>query len=166
MVAGLKFPTGFTGEKNTVGTKFEPEFQPGSGSFDYILGGVYQAAAGRFNFAGNLSYVLNTEGAYDFEFGDMLTVSAAGDYLINPASKWPMRAGVDLVYQYEWQEKQDGVKNPDSGGARILAGPVLNVGGLPSTDIFASLLFPAYQDLGGVHQELDYVGTLGAKIGW
>ena len=56
---------------------------------------------------------------------------------------------VDLVYQNEWKEKQDGVKNPDNGGMRVLAGPGFSIGPLPRTSVFASILFPAYQDLGG-----------------
>ena len=167
VVGGVKFPTGYTGEKNTVGDKFEPELQPGSGSFDYIFGGVYKRQGERMNIAGNVSCVFNTEGVYDFEFGDMFTVSTSIDYLLNPqVSKFQARIGMDVIYDNEWKEKQNGLKNPDSAATKILTGPVFNVTTFSQNSILGSVLFPAYQDVGGVHQELDYVWTLGTKIRW
>ncbi len=164
--AGIKFPTGYRGEKNTAGTKFEPELQPGSGSFDYIVGGFYKANTDRWEVAGNVSYVINTEGAYDFKFGNALTASVASTYLLSSANrKVQVRVGGDVVYQNSWKEKHNGLKNPDSGGQRILGGPLVTMRG-GQTTLLASILFPAYQNMGGLHQELDYTWTLAARIAW
>jgi len=42
IVGGIKFPSGQTNEENSEGIRFEPELQPGTGSWDYPVGIVYQ----------------------------------------------------------------------------------------------------------------------------
>ena len=167
LAGGVTFPTGETKEKNSVGTLFEPELQPGSGSFDYILGGIYQQNFNRVELIGNTSYVFNSEGAQSFRYGDVFTAAAFADYLLNPSGEnFKVKAGVDATFQYEQKQKEDGVKMADSGGASILAGPTLKVEVNRYVSVFSSFLAPVYQDLGGVHQELDYEWRAGGKILW
>ena len=166
-VAGLQFPTGSTKELNSAGTRLEPELQPGSGAYDYILGGVYTLEAGRSALAANATYVLTTQGAQEFEAGDILTVSASYEYAINPGWRnFVVWTGVDSVYQYEQKDKSDGVKDDDSGGQTILAGPVFKIRANEHLAVTGSLLFPVYQHLGGVHQQLDYEWMLGGQLRW
>jgi len=61
VTGGVKFPTGSTDEENSQGVLFEPELQPGSGSYDYPVGGVYQLRSGPFIFRGNVIYIIKTE---------------------------------------------------------------------------------------------------------
>src|SRR6185503_5873575 len=74
-VGGVKFPTGETDEITPDGELFEPELQPGSGSFDYILGALFAQKKARFELTGNLLYVIKTEGDHDYEFGNTVITS-------------------------------------------------------------------------------------------
>lgn len=167
VVAGLKFPTGSTREKNTVGARYEVELQPGSGSYDYVLGGIYQVQAGRAAVAANASYVFTSEGAADFEFGDTASVSVYADYLLNPGAKrLRAKAGLDAIFQYEQKQEEAGAKIADSGGSNLLMGPVLKLEANDMLELSGSFLYPVYQKLGGVHQELDFMWTLGSRVGF
>lgn len=164
-VAGIKFPTGSIKEKNSIGDQFEAELQPGSGSYDYVLGGIYKFDTERLAFVANMSYLFRTEGRNDFEFGDVFVTSFYADYLLNPMMKsFPVRAGVDLVYQNEQKQKEAGVKMADSGGQTILLGPVVKVNAGDHVSLYSTFMYPISQNLGGVHQELDYEWTLGSQV--
>ena len=166
-VGGVKFPTGETEEKNSAGTRFGPELQPGTGSYDYIIGGVYQQQKDRLKLLGNLAYVFKTEGDQDYEFGDLLSTSLFIDYLINPDSQsFKTEIGVNANLQYEQKHENRGSSVKDSGGTTLLLGPLVSVEAIPNVSIFGSVLFPVHQDLGGVHQELDFSWTAGGKISW
>lgn len=164
-VGGVKLPTGATKEENSIGTRFEPEMQPGSGSCDYLAGFVYAMKKQRFSLASNASYVLTTEGAQDFEFGDVTTLSLAADYLLNPAAEFfKTRLGIDAVYQNEQKQQSGGVSVADSGGETLLLGPLFKLEGNSNIGVLGTFLFPVYQHLGGVHQELDYTWTLAGEL--
>ncbi len=167
LVGGVKFPTGEINERNSVGAKFEPELQPGTGSFDYIFGGVYQHRFNRYSLVGNAAYVFKTQGAQDFEFGDLFSTSWLVAYLINPGSKkLKTKVGIDANYQYEQKQEDKGSVVKDSGGQTLLLGPTLSVVINDNLSILGSSLYPVYQDWGGVHQEVDLIWTLGWKLNW
>ncbi len=166
-VGGIKFPTGSTDEVNSAGDKFELELQPGTGSFDYAAGGVYKQQMNRVDVLANMAYVFKTEGARDFEFGDLFSASLFVDYLLNPESEmFNTKIGIDTNFQYERKQSKNAGTVPDSGGTTLLLGPALNVGATRDIAVFSSFMFPVYQNLGGVHQELDYTWTAGGKIAW
>ncbi len=164
-VAGIKFPSGATDERNSAGTLFEPEMQPGSGSYDYLLGGIYKIQKERLAVVANASYLWTTRGEQEFQFGDVTTVSLTADYLLNPRARYlKTRAGVDAVFQNEAKQHDDGVTVEDRGGQTLLLGPIVKVEGCSYFGLSGSLLFPVYQHLGGVHQELDFSWTLAGGI--
>ncbi len=74
--------------------------------------------------------------------------------------------GLDTNLQLEGKHKQEEEKVADSGGTTLLVGPSLKLDANNHTSWFANVLYPAYQDLGGVHQELDFTWTMGGKIAW
>jgi hypothetical protein len=167
MVGGIKFPTGKTDEVDTAGNEFEIELQPGSGSFDFLLGGIFELQLGRFIVKGNTTYSFKNEGKQDFEYGDLLSTSFFVDYVLNANSvDVKAKAGVDINYQYAQKDEEGGVEVSDSGGQTIMMGPTITVDGFKNISLFGNILFPVMQDLGGVHQELDYVWTAGGKILW
>lgn len=166
LAGGVKFPTGETKEKNTVGTRFEPELQPGSGSYDYIAGGIYRHKGGQCQYTGNVMYVLKTQGAQDYEFGDVVSTSLLAEYAVWKGTNASARLGLDTNLQYEQKHENNGTEEADSGGVKLLMGPSVAVEAGTRVSAFASLHLPAYQNLGGVHQELDYAWTAGAKVNW
>ena len=167
VIGGVKFPTGSTKETNTVDTRFEPELQPGSGSYDYLLGGVYREAKGRANLTGNIVYVFKNEGAQDFRYGNLLSTTFTVDYLTNPNTRaLKTRFGLDANIQYEQRQKNQGETVKDSGGVTLLMGPTVTIEVTKRVALSSAFLLPAYQDVGGVHQTLDFVWTLSGNVQW
>lgn len=167
LLAGVKFPTGKTGDRNSRNVKFEPELQPGSGSFDYLAGGVIKAQQGQLSAVWNAIYVFKNKGRQDFEFGDLFTTSLLVQHPLNPQSLWAViDLGLDLNFQHEEKQKENGVKKVDSGGDTLLVGPHVSAKIHEHLSLIGSWLYPVSQNLGGVHQELKNTWTLGGKVSW
>ncbi len=167
LLGGVKLPTGSTEEENSQGTLFEPELQPGSGSTDASVGSVFQLALEPWVVHGNVVYTFKSEGDHDFEFGDLFSSYTSLDWLINPDAKGiRVTLGADLNWQIEDKQKEEGAQIEDSGGATVLMGPSLKIQLNDQVVLLGNFLLPAYQNLGGVHQELDFVWNASAKISW
>jgi hypothetical protein len=167
-VGGVKLPTGATKEKNLEGNRFEPELQPGTGSYDYTAGLAFLAerVAGKpLTVHGNVLYVIKTEGAQDFEAGDLFSAYVFADLLCSGEDELKIKVGADANLQVEGKQTENGVKMADSGGTTLFLGPSVSVGS-KNASVFANFLVPVYQNLGGVHQEADYIWNAGAKISW
>jgi hypothetical protein len=166
-LAGVKFPTGSTEEKDIDGNLFEPEMQPGSGSYDYLWGGVYHQNWERLALSANAAYTLKTTGAADFRFGNSFLTNTVLSYAINPHSRWGVfKSGMQLIYLHEARQTSAGKKVGDSGGDTVSLGPLLNFELGKNVTVFTSLASPVYQNVGGVHQEQDYTWTLGSVVKW
>ncbi len=166
-VAGIKFPTGETSEKASDGDEFEPEMQPGSGSFDYIVGATFRYDIERFSIRGNSLYTLRTEGDHNFEFGDLFTCYVFINYLINPGCQpFKIRPGIDFNLQVENKQKEEGEEIEDSGGTTLFIGPALMIDVTDHVSLLGNVLLAVYQDMGGLHQERDFIINLGVKISW
>lgn len=165
--SGIKFPSGKQSERNSGGDKFEPELQPGTGSFDYIFGVIGRKADDRSSLVINGVYVLKTEGGQQYTFGDLFSSSVLYSRALNPQARiLKTDVGLDVNAQYEQKHADQGHAVKDSGGVTLLAGPVISCRLRPDTLLTGAISFPVYQDLGGVHQELDYVWTASAKVNW
>lgn len=165
LAGGVKFPTGDTHRKNLEEERFETDQQPGSGAYNYIVGGIYKFQAGRFSATANASRVFTVKGSQGFEYGDLFTASLCGDYLINPNSKhFKTSLGIDTVFQDEWKEKTNGAKNPDSGGQTVLMGPSIRIDANKSLSILGTFLYPVSQRLNGFTQEQGFEWTLGTVM--
>lgn len=164
-VGGVKFPTGSTSERSSGNVKFEPELQPGSGSYDTRAGLAFRYEAEEWRFHGNALYTLKSEGDQDFEYGDVLSSYLVVDRPLVPALPgW--RAGIDLQFLSAQRDREAGLSQKDSGGETLLVGPSVTWEAGPSVSLFGNFLLPAYQELGGVHQEIDFVWNAGCKILW
>lgn len=164
-VAGIKLPTGRTTERNKQNEKFEPEMQPGSGSFDSIMGAAYQYRLGRTEFHGNSLFTLRTKGSQEFRYGNLFSSYLYADYLLNPESEYfKTKVGVDSALQIENHQRSKGTEIVDSGGTTWLLGPEISTQGNRYISIFGNFLFPVYQNLGGVHQLVQFIWNAGVKI--
>lgn len=165
LVGGVKFPLGSTEELNSADEKFEAELQPGTGAFDYILGGISEYKGERTKLIGNLAYVYKTEGTQDYRFGDVVSASIFADYRLNPDSQsWIAEAGLSGNVQYEQKHEEGNAEVADSGGTTFLLGPTVSLKDGESLAFNSSIMFPVYQELGGVHQEVDFTWTLGGQL--
>ncbi|MCA9407304.1 MAG: hypothetical protein KC733_01335 [Candidatus Omnitrophica bacterium] len=165
IIGGVQFPTGQTHEKDSAGSRFEPELQPGSGAYDYLAGGLFEYHLTPFIIKGNATYSFKNEGAQNYKFGSVFSAGLFMDYVINSeAEKFKTKLGIDINYQLAQKDEANGEKDPDSGGQTILAGPTITVEALEDLVLFGTFLYPVYQNLGGLHQELNFVWTLGVKL--
>ncbi len=163
LVGGVKFPVGATKESNSFGDRFEPELQPGSGAYDYVAGTAYGLNFKSFELSGNALYIFKTQGSQGFRYGDLFSTAVGLNCVFNPEDKIKIKSGIETNFQYEGRQSQDHVDVSDSGGQTIFVGPTVDIQH-ENIDIFGSFSWPAYQHLGGVHQEIVNVWTAGAKI--
>lgn len=128
---------------------------------------VYQLWVNSFVFRGNAIYIIKMEGDQDFEFGDLFSTSLFLDYIVNPGSNtFEIKVGLDLNFQHEEKQVDHGEEVADSGGTTLFLGPAVTIKANDNVSVFGNILFPVHQNLGGVHQELDFVWNTGAKITW
>jgi hypothetical protein len=130
LLLGLNFPTGSTDEKTANGEEAEVDLQPGSGSWDPLLGVAYTYQSGsNWSVSANVLYRYATEGARDTTLGSAL--------FYNLASIWTFETGVhvhgdgrhhdhrsglrfDVFIEAngDWRDRTDvnGVEDSNSGG--------------------------------------------------
>ena len=77
---GVKAPTGATDRVDALGELFEAEFQPGSGSWDFLLGAAFTQRFGAWSFDANVLGVLVGTGTQDTKLGDRFLYNAAVSY--------------------------------------------------------------------------------------
>ncbi len=166
LLAGVKIPTGSTSEKLGDGERAEVEHQPGSSSWDPLLGLAYSNQLNsQWSFSSNVLYQLTSEGKRDTEIGDSLLYNAA--FILDPADHSHHGGAptdhVDQNWQYvvelngEWrgETEVDDVEDANTGGNVIFASAGLRWSyGL--WGIHLSVATPILEDLNGVQSEPDW----------
>ena len=79
---GVKAPTGATDRLDQLGAVFETEFQPGSGSWDALIGAAFTQRFGAWSFDSNILGVIAGRGAQDTRLGDRFLYNAAVSYRV------------------------------------------------------------------------------------
>src|SRR3954468_8869036 len=77
---GVKVPTGATNRPDAQGELFEAEFQPGSGSTDFLLGAALTQRFGAWSLDASLLGVLVGTGTQDTKLGDRFFYNAGVSY--------------------------------------------------------------------------------------
>jgi hypothetical protein len=77
VVGGIKLPTGSTHRRSPDGERLETEHQPGTGSWDPIVGASASAPIGRVQLTASALYQLSTIGAQQTKLGDRLQAGIA-----------------------------------------------------------------------------------------
>jgi hypothetical protein len=77
---GVKAPTGATNRIDQQGLLFETEFQPGSGSWDVLLGGAFTQRFGAWSFDANVLGVVAGRGMQDTNLGNRFLYNTAVSY--------------------------------------------------------------------------------------
>ena len=157
-IFGLKFPTGNTNERNMADERFEPELQPGTGSLDYMAG---ISANKKINHLiildGTALYHLKSEGSQDYEFGDIIRVTAGATIHVIDRNKKPtLNLLSEVITQFANKDEQDGKTIRDSGGTTIFFAPGISSHVTEQLKTTLSVPVPIFQALGGEHQELDF----------
>ncbi len=88
---GIKASTGKTSRRSADGTELlETEFQPGSDSWDGLLGLAFTQEFGAFSFHASSVYTITSEGAQETDLGDIFSYTATF-----PTDFWP--AGIKVT---------------------------------------------------------------------
>ena len=150
-LAGLELPTGSDDERDG-GVRLDPDLQPGSGSWDPLLGAAATYEPGRWRFNGAVLYKWNTESAGDLDLGDELfaEIAAGNRFWLEPYPGPFMRLDVLLRYRDEGRASRDGIDLRDTGGDLITLGANLAFRPRPSLDLQASVEFPLYERVNGI----------------
>lgn len=77
LLGGVKAPTGPTKRRDGDGELFEMEFQPGSGSWDFMVGAAISQRAGNLGLHANVLYTFAGDGSQDTNLGDRFQYNLA-----------------------------------------------------------------------------------------
>lgn len=172
---GLKSSTGETHDNDDEGARFETEFQPGTGSWDFLLGGAISKNSGNFGYHGNILYNKTTQGSQATEIGDALAYNAALTYRLNSHDhashdhsthhshdnevknnnlKWELL--FELNGETRRKNRISGVSAEHSGGNTIFLSPGVRVSsGKGRFGGFLSLGIPVVEDQNGKQTDTD-----------
>ena len=161
---GIKAPTGKTSRHSSDGSELlETEFQPGSGSWDGILGLAFTQQMGAFSFNASTVYTITSEGAQDTDLGDIFSYNTALSYRLfgqqgssYEAPKFAFDTILELNGEWRDHEETHGRKDNNSGGNIVYISPGLRLIAGNNVSIGASFGIPIIQDTHGDQVEPDY----------
>lgn len=182
LVAGVKLPTGSTGNRGPDGERLETEHQPGTGSWDPILGASTSVPLGPLALAASGLYQWSTRGAQRTQLGDRLNGGIALSYrfggsglahvpshdhhhgdeldehMERPRSSWD--AFVELGGEWEGRQNIDGEVDAASGGKWAWIAPGARFSGADGWSASAALALPIWQRIRSSHPVNRYRLTL------
>lgn len=159
LIGGLELPTGDDEERDSTGV-LPPPLQLGSGSVDFIAGGLYTFASLDQEWDANFQYKFNRE-ANDFEFGDVFNYNLA--YLRRVWPRLPPETGIytqwnallELNGGFARRNESRGNAVAASGGHTLFLSPGIQF--VAQQIIFEfSFQYPIVEDLNGDQLETDY----------
>lgn len=83
LISGLKIPSGVRRERDSQGNRFEADDQPGTGSWDPIVGLALSKSFKKVSFDTNFTYKFSTEGTQDTIVGDSVLFNVALSHRVN-----------------------------------------------------------------------------------
>jgi hypothetical protein len=167
LLGGLKLPTGSTAETDLAGTRLETEHQPGTGSWDPLLGLAAQKRWGDTAFHASALYQFATTGAQDTRMGDRLNLGAALVFDLSAHHENPQEteaghehadhpawaAMIETSYEWEGQREVAGETDGDSGGKVLWLSPGLRFTAPAGWSAGFSVGLPVWQDVGISHPD-------------
>ena len=177
LIGGIKMPTGST-HKSSNGERLETEHQPGTGSWDPIIGASASTELGALQVTASTLYQISTTGAQTTRLGDRLQAGIAlshrfgepahehleshnhhhGDELDehheHAHSSWD--AFVEIAGEWEGRQKIDGEIEDASGGKWAWVAPGLRFNGASGWSASAGVAVPVWQEIRASHPDNHY----------
>jgi Putative MetA-pathway of phenol degradation len=172
---GVKMPTGRTDVKSNEGFLLETELQPGSGSWDGLLGLAGTQVLGPVALNASVLYSVVTEGSQETDLGDIFSYNLALSYRVG-ADAFQTDYGVfdrnvlDLILEVngEWRDKENraGVVDKNSGGNIIYVSPGFRYAPIQNFNLGFSFGFPIVSDLNGFQVDPNFrvIGSISASF--
>ena len=182
IIGGVKMPTGSTRRRSPDGERLETEHQPGTGSWDPIVGASASAKIGGVQLTSSALYQFSTSGAQRTRLGDRLQAGIAlshrfgapphghgeslnhhhGDELDehhdHAHSSWD--GFVEIAGEWEGRERVAGEVEEASGGKWAWVAPGLRFNSASGWSAAAAVALPIWQRIRASHPENDYRLTL------
>ncbi len=184
LLGGIKIPTGSTHKKSPDGERLETEHQPGTGSWDPLVGAAFGTKIGPLGFSASAIYQMSTEGAQETELGDRIQGGIALSYRFGDAhhhndgaslnhhhgdelddhrdtdrhASWD--AFVELTGEWEGRQKVGDEVEEASGGKSVWIAPGARFNSASGLSLAASLGVPLWQHIRKSHPDNDYRLTL------
>ena len=160
---GVKMPTGKTSRRSGSGERLETELQPGTGSWDGLMGLAFTHIFGPFSFDTSVLYSLVTDGAQDTDRGDILSYNAALSYRAFGGARttyMPPTMSLDFILELngEWRDKEEthGVVDGNSGGTLLYLSPGVRFLAGSNWNTAFSFGIPIVEGLNGDQSDPDF----------
>jgi hypothetical protein len=172
LIAGLKMPTGSTHRHDLFGDRFETEHQPGTGSWDPLVGASAGARFGAVSLAASALYQFAGRGAQATRLGDRMQGGIAFSHHFGPSgeeehehahgeahhhhheSSWD--AFLELGGEWEGRQTIAGVVEEDSGGKWAWLAPGVTFNAASGWSASAAVALPIAQDIRASHPDNGY----------
>jgi hypothetical protein len=170
LIGGIKFPTGSTHAASADGERLETEHQPGSGSWDYYLGGAFGTEFGWVSLDASLLYQLSTTGAQSTRLGDRLQAGIALSHSFGPPEhhhdedeehgeerdehrhqSWGVF--IEAVGEWEGRQRVAGAIERDTGGTALWLTPGVRFNSASGLSLTAAAGIPVWQDIRPAHAD-------------
>lgn len=152
---GVKLPTGVY-NKSIVYGELDPHIQPGTGSFDFIMNGLYISKLEKtgLGWRNDIFYTINTTNSNGYRFANRFNLTSTFTFDII-SNEWTFLPHAGVYLEATGSDTQDGKDVPDTGGNAFFG-----AGGL---DIYYNefsfdfnIKFVLNDDLNGDQPENDY----------
>lgn len=177
IVAGIKLPTGNTNATSLDGERLETEHQPGSGSWDPILGASASVPLGGATLTASALYQFSTMGSQHTRLGDRVQGGIVLSHRFGPAphehapahrhddegaephehhdahghSSWD--AFVELGGEWEGRQTIGGEVEAESGGGWAWIAPGIRYNAASGWSAAAAVALPVWQDIRASHPD-------------
>ena len=177
LLGGIKMPTGST-HRTRDGERLETEHQPGTGSWDPIIGASASASLGAVQLTASALYQISTRGAQATRLGNRLQGGIALSHRFGEAaqehveshnhhhgdeldehqehahSSWDVY--VELAGEWEGQQKIDGETEEASGGKWAWVAPGIRFNAASGWSASAGVAVPVWQEIRASHPDNRY----------
>lgn len=166
--AGVEMPTGKDDERDSLGRLPGP-LQLGSGAWNPLIGVVTTAQSLKQEWGVSTSYKFNNE-ANNFERGDEARLDLSYHrriWVSGSADGLPhfLYAGVESNWVWQGKNRNNGQKDPDSGGVTLYLAPTLQYI-TRRTVAEVAVQLPVVQNLNGNALEQDFIFTLSLRLNY
>ena len=179
VIAGIKLPTGSTSQHSPDGERLETEHQPGSGSWDPIVGASASLPLGGVQLSASGLYQLSQTGAQRTRLGDRLQGGIALSHHFGPHAAQhhdahnhhhgdeldehedePRHSGIDgfveLAGEWEGRQRIGGEVEQASGGKWAYVAPGLRYSAASGWSASAAFAVPVWQEIRASHPDNRY----------
>jgi hypothetical protein len=146
--ATSKLPTGSNDLKDGD-ERADEHLQPGTGSYDFQIGGALSALNPGMTVHGSVYYRYNGKNDYGYQYGRAVLYNVGVQHRISGF----LFGTIQMNGRHAAQDIENGDKVEHTGGTVIYAAPGLRYGLTPRVSLTTNLQIPMYQKLYGVQSE-------------